>query len=208
MNNPGAQAWEDRYSADHYMYGTEPNDFLVEAVKDLPLGRVLCLADGEGRNGVYLARLGHDVTSMDLTHAGIGKAKNLAEERGVKLNALVADLATYDLGNQEWDVIVSVFAHTPPEIRKRVHGAISTALSPGGRLLPEAYTPDQIGRGTCGPPKSEFCMTLEGLTRELTDLEFTQGKELVRPVIEGPGHTGEGAVVQVVATPITCTAAS
>ncbi len=193
--------WEARYGADDdYWYGTEPNDFLAASVADLPSGDVLCLADGEGRNGVFLAGLGHRVTSVDLTTSGMAKAARLAEARGVSLTTVVADLATFDLGTSRWDLIVSIFAHTPPPVRSRVHGALATALRPGGRLILVAYTPDQIGRGTGGPPVPELTMTLTGLYAELGGLIIDHGVECVRNVVEGPGHTGDGAVVQVLAT--------
>ena len=89
---PGAQAWEDRYSTDHYVYGTEPNDFLAQVVRALPTGRALCLADGEGRNGVYLASLGYDVTSMDQTKAGIEKTMALAEPERRLIRCLLRPL--------------------------------------------------------------------------------------------------------------------
>ena len=194
--------WEARYGAsDEYLYGTEPNDFLRRAAADLPPGDALCLADGEGRNGVHLAEAGHRVTSVDLTEAGLAKAERLAAERGVELTTVVADLADYDLGTDRWDLIVSIFAHTPPPVRGRIHGAVAAALRPGGRLILEAYTPDQIGRGTGGPPVPELTMTLDGLRRELTGMRFDWAVETVRPVVEGPGHTGDGAVVQVIAVP-------
>lgn len=195
-------AWEDRYGGtDGYLYGTEPNDFLREAAAGLPIGDVLCLADGEGRNGVHLAEAGHRVTSLDLTEAGMAKAARLAAKRGVELTTVVADLADHDLGTDRWDLIVSIFAHTPPPIRARVHGSIAQALRPGGRLILEAYTPDQIGRGTGGPPVPELTMTLDGLRAELVGMRFEFATETVRSVVEGPGHTGDGAVVQVIATP-------
>jgi SAM-dependent methyltransferase len=200
MTTPG-ELWESRYAGDSYLYGTEPNDFLKGSAAGLAIGTVLCLADGEGRNGVHLATAGHTVTSVDVTEAGIAKAARLADERGVQLTAVVADLASYDLGEQRWDLIVSIFAHTPPEIRRRVHGSIAAALKPSGRLILEAYTPDQVGRGTGGPPVPELTMTLDALRSELTDMTIEVGRETVRSVIEGPGHTGDGAVVQVIATP-------
>ena len=194
--------WNDRYGAgEGYVYGTEPNEFLASVVGELPAGDVLCLADGEGRNGVYLASLGHNVTSVDFSEAGVAKADQLAAERGVSLTTVVADLGEFDLGEQRWDLIVSVFAHTPPPVRKRVHGQIAAALRPGGMFVLEAYTPDQVGRGTGGPPVPELTMTLDGLRSELEGLSILTGEELVRSVVEGPGHTGDGAVVQLTARP-------
>lgn len=196
-----AAMWQRRY-ADHdgYLYGTEPNDFLAEVVADLEPGDTLCYADGEGRNGVHLATLGHRVTSVDLTEAGLAKASTLAADRGVAITTVVADMASWDMGTDRWDLAVSIFAHMPPPIRRRVHAELARALRPGGRLVLEAYTPAQIGRGTGGPPVPELTMTLDGLRDELVGLEITHGIETVRAVVEGPGHTGDGAVVQVIAT--------
>ena len=127
--------WNERYGVDEYLYGHEPNDFLAEVMADEPPVDVLCVADGEGRNGVHLARLGHRVTSVDISEAGIAKARALAEREGVALETVIADLATFDLGTDRWDVVVSIFAHTPPPVRRRLHGALATALRPGGRLV-------------------------------------------------------------------------
>lgn len=193
------QTWEARYGADGYLFGTEPNDFLREAAAGLPPGDALCLADGEGRNGVFLAQAGHRVTSVDLTENGMAKARRLAAERGVTIHTVVADLAEWDLGHERWDLIVSIFFHCPPPVRRRIHAALAGALRPGGRFILESYTPAQIGRGTGGPPVPELTNTLADLRAELTGLEIVHGAELERPVIEGSGHTGLASVVQVVA---------
>lgn len=195
------ELWDGRYGAtDDFVYGVAPNDFLAASIGDFPIGDVLCLADGEGRNGVYLAELGHTITAVDLSESGMAKAQRLAARRGVAITTVVADLADFDLGANRWDLIVSIFAHTPPSIRSRIHADIAAALRPNGTLILEAYTPDQIGRGTGGPPVPALTMTLEGLRRELTGMTIQTGRECVREVIEGPGHTGDGAVVQVIAT--------
>ena len=107
------QMWESRYDSDEYLYGTEPNDFLRSTVADLAPGSALCIADGEGRNGVYLASLGHRVTSVDLTESGMAKAAQLAAANDVDLATVVTDLADFDFGVDQWDLIVSIFAHTP-----------------------------------------------------------------------------------------------
>lgn len=195
------EMWEGRYGSDEeFVYGTEPNDFLAAAVTGLPAGDVLCLADGEGRNGVYLSALGHAVTSVDLAKSGMAKASRLAARRDVELTTVVADLAEFDLGESRWDLIVSIFAHTPSPIRAKVHAHVASALRPHGVFILEAYTPDQVGRGTGGPPVPEMTMTLDGLRQELTDMTIETGREVVRPVLEGSLHTGDGAVVQVIAT--------
>jgi hypothetical protein len=191
--------WEQRYAADHYIFGTDPNDFLRDNVASLPPGPTLCLAEGEGRNAVFLAGIGREVHSVDLTEAGVAKTLQLADQRGAHVAAQVGDLAVFDLGVDQWSAIVSIFAHMPPAIRRDLHRRVLAALAPGGVFLLEAYTPAQIGRGTGGPNVPEMTMTLAGLRKELDGLEFLHGAELEREVVEGPGHSGVGAVVQVIA---------
>ncbi len=191
--------WEQRFGADGHLFGTEPNEFLREHVGSLLRGRVLCVAEGEGRNAVFLARQGFEVSSIDLTEAGVAKTRRLATQRRVNGVAVTGDLATADLGIQSWNGIVSIFAHLPPAIRRDLHRRVVDALAPGGVFLLEAYTPNQIGRGTGGPPVPELAMTLADLRRELDGLEFVHAAETERQVIEGHGHTGLCSVVQVIA---------
>lgn len=191
--------WEQRYGIEAYLFGTEPNEFLRSSLPGLPGGTVLCLAEGEGRNAVFLAENGYDVHSVDLTDAGVAKTLRLAESRRVKVDAVVGDLAEFDIGADRWDLIVSIFAHMAPAARRQLHRRVVAALKPAGVFLLEAYTPQQVGRGTGGPSTPETTMTLEALREELAGLEFVHAEELDREVIEGPGHTGSGAVVQVIA---------
>jgi hypothetical protein len=181
------------------VYGTEPNEFLRDNVASLPAGEAMCLAEGEGRNAVFLARNGYSVQSVDLTEAGVAKTLRLAAACEVTVGAMVGDLADFELGQDRWDLIVSIFAHVPPGLRRDVHRRAVAALKPGGSLLLEAYTPAQIGRGTGGPQSAELTMTLEALRDELAPLEFVHAVELEREILEGPGHSGVGAVVQVIA---------
>lgn len=192
--------WDQRYGEPGFAYGTEPNDFLVESVDHVtPRGAVLCLAEGEGRNAVYLARRGHEVTGVDGSPVGLEKARALAEQHGVAIHTVVADLADYDLGVARWDAIISIWCHLPPALRARVHRAVVAALRPGGVVVLEAYTPDQLAYKTGGPPVAEMMMTLAGLREELAGLDFVVGREVVREVHEGKYHDGTSAVVQVVA---------
>jgi SAM-dependent methyltransferase len=197
--NPHFSMWEQRYRTENYLFGTEPNEFLRSSLPMLPAGSVLCLAEGEGRNAVFLAANGYDVHSVDLSETGVAKTRRLAESRGVKVDAVVGDLADFDIGVDRWDLIVSIFAHMAPADRRHLHRRVVAALKPAGTFLLEAYTPQQVGRGTGGPTSPETTMTLDALREELAGLEFAHAVELEREVIEGPGHTGSGAVVQVIA---------
>ena len=191
--------WDARYAEAGWAFGTEPNDFLREQAHHLPAGRVLCLAEGEGRNAVWLAGRGHAVTAVDVSRAGLGKAARLARERGVKLDVVCADLAAFPIAPGAWQGIVSIFAHVPAAVRRLMHAAVIRGLAPGGVLVLEAYRPQQIGRGTGGPPDDERMLDLSRLREELGSLEWVLARELERDVIEGRCHTGLASVVQLVA---------
>lgn len=195
--------WDERYAADEYVYGTEPNDFLRSVFGCISTGgKVLCLADGEGRNGVFLAQQGFDVTSVDMSNVGLEKAQRLAVSRNAKITTVHADLGNYDLGEQKWDAIVSIFCHTPADVRERVHNSVHHALTTEGVFILEAYTPQQLRNSTGGPPASMFerLMTADGLTHELTNMYVIRCQEIERDIHEGTLHNGHSSVVQCVAT--------
>ncbi|XOV90706.1 MAG: SAM-dependent methyltransferase [Pseudomonadota bacterium] len=191
--------WDDRYASDEYLFGTEPNDFLKASAAKLPPGRILCLADGEGRNGVYLAEQGYDVTSIDGSAVALAKARRLADARGVTLTTHQADLFDYDPGEACWDGIVIIFFHMPPDKRRQVHALVERALVPGGVLVHEAYTPEQLNFRTGGPPVAEFLQTVSILRQDFPGLVFEHALELERDVVEGKGHFGRASVVQLIA---------
>jgi SAM-dependent methyltransferase len=194
-----AAFWNDRYAVASHVYGEAPNAFVAEVASQIPAGPVLCLAEGEGRNAVHLATLGHRVTAVDQSEVGLAKARRLAGARGVKIETVPADLANYSIATGAWAGIVATFAHLPPHLRRRVHRDVVAGLQPGGVFVLEAYTPAQLAFGTGGPKAPELLMTLAALREELSGLQFFIARELERDVIEGAGHTGRGAVVQVLA---------
>ena len=194
-----ANSWDNRYAGAEYLYGTAPNDFVAEVALQIPSGPVLCLAEGEGRNAVYLAALGYVVTAVDQSAVALGKAKELAAARGVALETITADLADYSIVPGAWAGIVSVWAHVPPALRRRIHAQVVRGLQPGGLFVLEAYTPAQLAFDTGGPRSVEMFMTAAQLREELAGLDFEIVRELERDVREGTKHTGRAAVVQVVA---------
>jgi 2-polyprenyl-3-methyl-5-hydroxy-6-metoxy-1,4-benzoquinol methylase len=197
--NSTAEQWNDRYGQSDYFYGTEPNDFLSMTAHRMPMGAVMCLADGEGRNSTFLASLGYEVSSVDISPVGIQKTLELARRKHVEVNAEVGDLESFDLGVNKWQGIVSIFCHLPSELRRDVHRRVVAALAPGGVVILEAYTPNQIGRGTGGPQSADLLMTTESLQEEFSHLEILHLQEVDREVIEGTGHSGTASVVQLVA---------
>lgn len=191
--------FDERYALPGWAYGTEPNDFLREMAPRLPAGPVLCLGEGQGRNAVHLAQLGHAVVAVDRSGVGLARAQELATSRGVTLTTIQADLATFELGRQQWQGILSIFCHLPSLVRRRVHRSIPGALAPGGVLLLETYGPAQLGRDTGGPKDPNFLPSLGELLEDLAPLTTAVAREVERDVHEGSFHTGRGSVIQVVA---------
>ena len=191
--------WNERYGSPEYFYGTAPNDFLREvAARIRPGGAVLCVGEGEGRNAVYLAQLGYDVTAMDQSRVGLEKAQALALASGVRITTVPADLAAFDTGTNRWDGIVSIWCHLPGGLRAAVHRTIAGALTPGGVFILESYAPGQLRHGTGGPKDLDLLPTVEMLAGELTGLVLDVALEREREVREGKGHDGMSAVVQIV----------
>ncbi len=192
--------WNERYNEAEYVFGTEPNDFLTEVFENIPAGgKVLCLAEGEGRNAVFLAEQGYKVIAMDLSEVGLNKALKLASDKGVDIKIEVADLADYQFGEAQWDGIVSIWAHLPESVRQYVHAQITPALKPAGVFILEAYTEQQLTMDAVGGPpatQKERFGSLAILRTELADLEEVIGTEKLRMISEGKRHQGLSAVVQ------------
>jgi SAM-dependent methyltransferase len=192
-------SWNNRYAAPQYIYGETPNVFVAEMASQIPAGPVLCLAEGEGRNAVHLATLGHRVTAVDQSEAGLAKARRLATTRAVEIETVLADLENFTIKAGVWAGIIATFAHLPPAIRRKVHAQAVGGLRPGGVFVLEGYTPAQLAFDTGGPKSPERLMTLADLRDELAGLELLVGREIEREMIEGEGHNGRGAVVQILA---------
>lgn len=191
--------WDERYNSDEYAYGKEPNQFLAENYESIPKGTVLSLAEGEGRNAVFLAKQGYSVTAVDGSAVGLRKAEKLAKENGVEINLVHADLAEYEIGESCWDGVVSIFCPLPSSQRRSMHKKIVAGLKPGGVFLVEAYTPDQLRYGTGGGNSVDAMTSKESLIHDLKGLKFIRLAELERSVVEGSYHKGLGAVVQAIA---------
>ncbi len=193
-------SWDEKYGAPGHYYGTEPNDFLREHHAVIPAGgAVLCLAEGEGRNAVFLAQQGYRVLAIDQSPVGLHKAERLAAGRGAEIETAIADLADYRIEPGRWDGIVSIWCHLPPPLRAAVHGQTVAGLKVGGAFLLEAYTPAQLRYGTGGPKSADLMPTLAELRGELAGLDLVFAVEREREVHEGQGHFGLSAVVDIVA---------
>jgi SAM-dependent methyltransferase len=188
--------WDARYAEPEFAYGTEPNAFLAVVAHHIPVGPVLCLAEGQGRNAVFLAELGHAVVAVDQSAVGLARGQSLAASRNVRITTIASDLADFAIEPESWNGIVSIFAHLVPDLRARVHRDAVKGLAPGGMFVLEAYAPRQIELDTGGPRDAERFVTLAALQPELRGLEWIVAREIEREVLEGTRHTGLGYVVQ------------
>jgi SAM-dependent methyltransferase len=173
--DPHLARWNQRFSAADYVFGTAPNAFLKAQAHRLKPGMTaLAVADGEGRNGVFLARQGLAVLSVDFSPVGQAKARRLAEQHGVKLATECADLAEWQWGAARFDVVAGIFIQfAAPELRTRIFAGMRSALRPGGLVLIQGYRPQQLGYGTGGPttccarisPVSKSCICVSMIPR-------------------------------------------
>ena len=189
--------WDEKFSQNEYFYGTKPNEFLVSASEYIPSGRVLCLADGEGCSSIYLAEKGFAVTAVDSSFVGLEKAVALAKQKKVKIETVHADPADFNIEPDSWEGIVSIFTHFPKNIQKRINRRTFEGLKKGGTFILESYPPKQLEFNTGKPPTDDLMFILPDLKRELRGLIFLIAQETEREIIDENGHTGAGAVIQI-----------
>lgn len=192
--------WEARFSGEDYHFGTAPNAFLARQRPRLSPGQTaLCIADGEGRNGVWLAEQGLKVTSVDFAPSGRDKALRLAAARGVSLDYQLCDIFEYDWPEAAFDVVVGIFFQfAPPKQRAALFEGMKKALKPGGLMLIEGYGPKQIEYGTGGPGVPEQLYTRELLEEAFDDFAELEVETYDAELDEGSRHKGISALVDLV----------
>lgn len=198
--HPRAHNWDQRYATDGFLYGREPNTFLVrQASAHLRPGMaVLCIGDGEGRNGVWLAGQGLRVTAVDYSRVGLDKARRFADERGVAIDFIEADLAHWQWPHAMFDAAVNIFVHVPPVDRITIHRGLWQCLKPGGLLIAQMFHKDQL-RFTSGGPKSIDWLYDAALVRaDFPAAEALHLSETEETLQEPPLHVGDAALVSAV----------
>lgn len=190
--------WNERYAGSEYAYGIEANSFLMNQYFK-PNSAILCLAEGEGRNAVYLAKQGHKVTAIDYSVKGLQKTQQLAKNNGVQVDTICADLSNYNFANGVWDAVVCIFGHFPPETRKLVHSQLFSSLKPCGKFVMEAYSKEQLAYKTGGPLNTELLYSINELKKDFSDFTTIQIEQLIRTINEGKYHNGISSVIQLVA---------
>jgi len=187
--------WDQRYSEEGFAYGMEANSFLKDNGHLFPdNGNILCIAEGEGRNSLFLLENGHEVHGIDLSIVGKEKAQKLASENGHSLSYEVADLFEYDFGEDKWDGVVSIFFHSPENVRSEFHKKVEKSLKKNGVYLFEAYAKDQPEYATGGPKDDELLYRSEDFN--ISKLEAIVQQGIKREIIEGKYHTGKSSVIQ------------
>lgn len=190
--------WDERFAGDDYYYGAEPNAFFAAELARLPLGRGLFLGEGEGRNAVHAARLGHEVLAVDASAVGRDKALRLARARGVTLPYLVGDVSTVPWDDRPFDFAALIFVHLPPGMRRGVHARVVEALRPGGTLILESFAKGQLGRPSGGPRNPELLHDLRELQRDFAGLAWATAVECEVRLDEADGHRGPALVNRLV----------
>ena len=189
--------WDERYRQPGYRFGIEPNAFLVSQKPFLRRGqKALAVADGEGRNGVWLAEQGLDVVSVDFSAPALAKAKQLAAERGVAITRAQVDLSTWPMPIATFDVVAGIFFQfAAPKFRDQLFSSMTAALKPGGLLLLQGYRPEQIGRKSGGPPFADHMYTRSLLEAAFPNFNTVTIREYEAELNEGPGHVGMAALI-------------
>jgi len=201
MSNAELQRWNERYGAPDYIFGTAPNAFLASNASRLKRGqRALCIADGEGRNSVWLAEQGLEVTAFDFSPIGVDKARKLAASRGVKVRYEVSSVYDWSWPAAAFDVVAAIFVQfADPPMRSFMFERMARALKPGGLVLVEGYTPKQLEFGTGGPKQLDQLYTEDLLRAAFAGMEIIELRQYEAELNEGSRHRGPSAVIDLVA---------
>ena len=193
--------WEERFQTPDYVFGTEPAAFLKDHADVLaPKGATaLSVADGEGRNSVFMAERGLEVTALEYAPSAIAKARQLADERGVVVTFEDVDVTAYDW-RETYDIVAGIFIQfVGPDARRALFEGMKQSVKPGGVILLHGYTPKQLDHGTGGPPGAENMYTEEMLRDAFAGWDILECREYERHIEEGEGHKGQSALIDLVA---------
>lgn len=203
MTNSWTQRWNDRYSNEEFAYGEEPNNYLKEQLEKLHPGTILFPAEGEGRNAIFAARLGWEVSAFDISAEGRNKAIRLAETNNVTIDYQVGELESLNFTENQFDAIALIYAHFPAEIKSSIHKQLDKYLRKGGIIIFEAFSKkhleylaknDKVG----GPKDIESLFSIEEIKNDFPDYEIIKLEEKEIELNEGLFHNGKGSVIRFV----------
>lgn len=201
MDDTPQDFWDRRYEAEGYLFGREPNGFVKSQAHLFgPGSHVLAIADGEGRNGVFVARQGAKVTSVDFSAPAQEKARKLAKDFGVEITFEQRDVFDWRGADGAYDIVLAIFIQfAPPEKRKILFDNIKRLVKPGGLVVMQGYRPEQIDYKTGGPPQAENMYTSEILRTAFSGFDIQHLEEYDKIVDEGRGHSGLSALIDMIA---------
>jgi SAM-dependent methyltransferase len=188
--------WNERYSSEEYVYGENPNHFLKEQLEKITVpGKLLLPGEGEGRNAVYAAKLGWEVEAYDQSTTGKLKAIILADKNNVKINYHIEDLLEFTPSKNFYDAVAIIYVHLNTKLRKSFNEKIIEALKPGGKIILELFSKDQLGKTSGGPQDLEMLYSLDEIKKDFSSLKSIILKEETINIEEGEKHSGEASVV-------------
>lgn len=198
MSDNAESFWDEKYDVDHYRYGTDPNSFVAASVETYvhAPSQVLVLGSGEGRDAVWLAQKGFEVTAVDASGKGIAKTEELMSDANVLVRTIKSDFANWEPDEGRYEAVVLVYVHMPPELRKETHAKAIRALDEGGYIFLEAFTPEQLQHDTGGPKSREMLFTEEIIQHDFAELHPELLEERTVHLDEGPGHSGDAEVIR------------
>ena len=196
MTDEMRQRWNERFATEDYAYGTEPNAYFKAFIDSHTPGKILLPAEGEGRNAVYAAEQGWEVHAFDFSTEGQRKALRLAASRGVTITYQIADIGSVSLQSETFDAIALIYAHLHRDDRQRVHRRLLEALKPGGYLVLESFTPEQLKYGTGGPKNIDMLYDINDLREDFAGLQIIDAEERIIELSAGRSHNGKGSVVR------------
>lgn len=193
--------WDERYSVNEYVYGEHPNSYLKEQLDTLPVGSILFVGEGEGRNGVYAAKLGWKVSAYDLSVEGKKKAEKLASKHNVEIDYHVGELHDLDYEKEQFDVIALIFTHFTSAQRTAMHKELATHLRVGGSIIIEVFSKKQLnyqikGDSGGGPKSIDMLYSLEDIQSDFENFEIIELEETERYLMEGDHHNGLASVIR------------
>jgi 2-polyprenyl-3-methyl-5-hydroxy-6-metoxy-1,4-benzoquinol methylase len=199
MSDFKSKFWDERYSAEEYVYGTEPNQFFKEQLQKIqPAKKLLLPGEGEGRNAVYAAKLGWTVDAFDQSPVAKIKALKLAEVNKVKINYSNVDLEEFNLQKIFYDCAAIIFVHLVSDIRSEFHRKVMDSLKPDGRIILELFSKNQFGKNSGGPQELNMLSTIEEIKNDFKQMRIILLEEKNIFLDEGEKHTGEASVIRFV----------
>jgi SAM-dependent methyltransferase len=196
----GAAFWDQKYKREDFLYGHKPNQYFAEKLAQLSnKGTLLLPGEGEGRNALFAAKTDWQVTALDQSEEARNKALAMAQAQNVPLDYYLVDITAADLKDEYFDAIGLIYVHLPEYLRRAWHRILIKALKPGGHLILEGFSKNQLGKASGGPKDLSMLFDLEELKEDFKSLEIIDATEMIVNLEEGTGHSGEASVVRIFA---------